>query len=81
MGMQQLDGWCKSTPFYCPCAIHLDRDEFKKTSILLGASGHDNRELESDRHSGQTNRELKAARDRAVARCKAEGVCFTVDES
>jgi hypothetical protein len=39
MGLQ-LDGWARSSPFYWPIVTYLD--EFKKTSGLLGACGHDN---------------------------------------
>ncbi len=76
----QLDGWCKSNPFYCVIAATMD--EYKKTSSLIGACWHDNRELEDAIAGADTAfKLLKAARERAVARFRAHGVCFHVCEA
>jgi hypothetical protein len=78
MGLQ-LDGWAKSTTFYCPIVAYLD--EFKKTSGLLGACGRDIRELDSAiTTADQAFQNRKAARGRAVARFKAEGMASTTGE-
>jgi hypothetical protein len=56
--------------------------EHRQTSALLGACGHDNGELEAAIAGAEKAFDaLVAARTRAVARFKAEGVCFSVDES
>jgi hypothetical protein len=76
----QLDGWSKPTSMFCPVANRLD--EYKNTSALLGAWGHDNTELESAITTTVSAFEhLKAARNRAVNRFMAEGVSSsTTDE-
>ena len=63
----QLDGWCISHSF----VDHMD--QFKKTSALIGACGHDNRELEiAIAEADKAIENLKSAREQAVARFKAE---------
>jgi hypothetical protein len=57
-------------------------DQHKETSALLTACGHTTEELDSAIVTADKAIEnLKAARERAVAWFKAEGVCFSVDES
>ena len=57
-------------------------DEYKQTSALLGACGHDTRELDQAiTDSRAVLDRLVVARDKAVARFKADGVVFVVDES
>ncbi len=56
-------------------------NEYKKTSARLGACGHGNRELEGAIACADKALEApKAARERAVAQFRAEGVSFSVDE-
>jgi hypothetical protein len=75
----QLDGWAKTSPLYCPISAHLD--DFKKTSGLLGACGHDIRELDSAiTVADKAFENLKAVRERAVLRFKAEGISSSTDE-
>ena len=51
------------------------------SQALLGARGHDTRELDQAITDARVVLDrLVAARDKAVARFNAEGLCFTVDE-
>jgi hypothetical protein len=78
MGLQ-LDSWCKSTSFYCPIVAYLH--DYKKTSGLLGACGHDTRELDDAIATADKAIEnLKAVLERAVARFKAEDISLPIDE-
>lgn len=75
---QQLESW-KALPYYCPCTQ--DLNNYRKTSELLQACGHDVHELNAAIITTEKAfKELKFAREQAVARFTAEGVCFTVDE-
>ncbi len=74
----QLDGWDGYGPHYCPVKAVLDGH--RKTSVLLGACGHDNRELEGAITAvGEAFEKGRTALELAVARFEADGVCFTVD--
>ncbi len=58
----------------------LDGD--RKTSELLGACGHNNQELEGAITAAEKAFEdVRTAWNLAVAWFKADGVCFTVDET
>jgi len=73
---QQLESW---TTYYCPFTEELKN--YRKTSELLQACGYDVHELNAAIIAAEkANLELRKARERAVARFHAEGVCFTVDE-
>jgi hypothetical protein len=79
LGMQ-LDKWCVSNSFWCPMKHALV--EYKQTSALLRACGHDNRELEEAIAGVDKALDvLTAARERAVERFKTEGVSLSVYES
>ncbi len=76
----QLDTWDRYGPYYSPVTTVLDYD--RKTSALLSACGYDNRELESAITAAEKAFEdVRRARNLAVARFKAEGVYFAVDET
>ena len=75
----QLDQWCRRSEFWCPVSNALG--EYRQTSQLLGACGHDNRELDAAIAGADTAfGVLVAARERAVRQFKEDGVCFSVDE-
>ena len=64
--------------FCHPFAVELNT--FRQTSALLEACGHDTGELDAAILAAErASLELKAARERAVARFKTGGVCFTVE--
>ena len=78
---KQLDEWCGRGYSWDKLGTYR-MDDYKQTSTLLGACGHDTRELDQAITDARVVLDvLVAARDKAVARFKAEGVYFTVDES
>ncbi len=77
---KQLDGLCKSSMYYCPMGQTLDKHN--KTRALLGASGRDNRELDSAiTAADKTFKMLNTVQDLAVACFKAGGFYVIVDET
>jgi hypothetical protein len=76
----QLDLWCFDMTFYCRVGSRME--EYRKTNQLIKACGHDTRELEGAiAHADKAFELLKAAREKAVAQFKVDGVCFTVDKA
>jgi hypothetical protein len=75
----QLDSWCYELSCFCP--MNKKMDEYRQTSNLIKACGHDTRELdEAIIGSGKAFELLKAACKEAVDLFKAKGVCYTVNE-
>ena len=76
---KQLDQWDRRIAPWDQATYRMD--DYRQTSELLGACGHDTRELDQAITDTRVVLDrLVAARDKAVARFKADGVCFTVDE-
>ena len=77
---KQLDQWDRRIAPWDQATYRMD--DYRQTSELLGACGHDTRELEKAIIDARVVLDrLVAARNKAVARFKAEGVIFVVDES
>jgi len=65
--------FCGFTPVLAP---------YRETKKLIQACGHDTSELESAINAAdQALTQLELTRDKVACRFKADGVCFTVDES
>ncbi len=76
---KRLDSLCLYLPLYCP--LKAGMDQYKETSALLAARWHNTEELDSAiTAADKALFVLSKARERAVARFKAEDVCFYVDE-
>jgi hypothetical protein len=77
---KRLDSLCPYLPLYCPQKAGMD--QYKETSALLAACWHNTEELDSAMITAADKAlfVLSKARERAVARFKAEDVCFYVDE-
>jgi hypothetical protein len=77
---KRLDEMLPHGGYYC--ALTGSMAPYRETSSLVYACGHDTAEL--DRCISAVEKaiaDLKAAREKAVVKFKADGVCFIVDET